>query len=146
MERRTFLAGTAVGSFAVALNWPAPTLAEGGDRLLDGFKTPPVDSRPHTWWHWMNGNATADGITRDLEAMARVGVGGAQMFDVGCGIPAGPAGTQSPEWVRLVRHAVDESGRLGLSFPLHNCPGRSEERRVGKECVRTLRSRWAPYP
>src|SRR3546814_12925955 len=23
---------------------------------------------------------------------------------------------------------------------------RSEERRVGKECVRTCRSRWAPYP
>src|SRR3546814_16398336 len=24
-------------------------------------------------------------------------------------------------------------------------PGRSEERRVGKECVSTCRSRWAPY-
>src|SRR3546814_11122403 len=24
--------------------------------------------------------------------------------------------------------------------------GRSEERRVGKECVSTCRSRWAPYP
>src|SRR3546814_16560942 len=24
-------------------------------------------------------------------------------------------------------------------------PGRSEERRVGKECVRTCRSRWSPY-
>src|SRR3546814_18609003 len=24
--------------------------------------------------------------------------------------------------------------------------GRSEERRVGKECVRTCRSRWSPYP
>src|SRR3546814_13267548 len=24
-------------------------------------------------------------------------------------------------------------------------PGRSEERRVGKECVRTCRSRWTPY-
>src|SRR3546814_13093753 len=24
-------------------------------------------------------------------------------------------------------------------------PGRSEERRVGKECVRTGRSRWSPY-
>src|SRR3546814_18553711 len=24
-------------------------------------------------------------------------------------------------------------------------PGRSEERRVGKECVRTSRSRWSPY-
>src|SRR3546814_15327315 len=25
------------------------------------------------------------------------------------------------------------------------CPARSEERRVGKECVRTCRSRWSPY-
>src|SRR3546814_14134541 len=26
-----------------------------------------------------------------------------------------------------------------------DCSGRSEERRVGKECVRTGRSRWSPY-
>src|SRR3546814_5251543 len=25
------------------------------------------------------------------------------------------------------------------------CPDRSEERRVGKECVSTCRSRWSPY-
>ncbi|UIJ45258.1 alpha-L-arabinofuranosidase [Sphingomonas cannabina] len=123
MERRTFLAGAAAGSFAVALNWPAPAPAEGGDPLREAFRAPPPDARPHTWWHWMNGNVTADGITRDLEALARVGVGGVQMFDVGCGIPAGPARTLSPEWIKLVRHAADECGRLGLSFTLHNCPG-----------------------
>src|SRR3546814_7021605 len=27
----------------------------------------------------------------------------------------------------------------------HACPERSEERRVGKECVSTCRSRWSPY-
>ena len=27
----------------------------------------------------------------------------------------------------------------------HLYPGRSEERRVGKECVSTCRSRWSPY-
>src|SRR3546814_20168616 len=36
---------------------------------------------------------------------------------------------------------------LGANFsadtPLHN--NRSEERRVGKECVSTCRSRWSPY-
>src|SRR3546814_2784129 len=26
-----------------------------------------------------------------------------------------------------------------------NCQARSEERRVGKECVSTFRSRWSPY-
>src|SRR3546814_8889905 len=31
--------------------------------------------------------------------------------------------------------------------PVRTCPcdGRSEERRVGKECVRTCSSRWSPY-
>src|SRR3546814_17595622 len=32
-----------------------------------------------------------------------------------------------------------------LSFQAHDLP-RSEERRVGKECVSTCRSRWSPYP
>src|SRR3546814_13107753 len=32
---------------------------------------------------------------------------------------------------------------LPISDPLIQ---RSEERRVGKECVRTCRSRWSPYP
>jgi hypothetical protein len=55
--------------------------------------------------------------------MARVGVGGVQMFDVGTGIPKGPVATLSPEWVRLVEHAASEANRLGLSFTMHNCPG-----------------------
>src|SRR3546814_9530556 len=29
--------------------------------------------------------------------------------------------------------------------PTTHIPGRSEERRVGKECVSTCRSRWSPY-
>ena len=123
LERREFLAACAAGAVAVTLNWPEATEAETGDPLLDRFRTPGADARPHTWWHWMNGNATADGITRDLEAMARVGVGGAHMFDVGCGIPQGPAKTLNAEWVRLIRHAADECGRLGLAFIMHDCPG-----------------------
>src|SRR3546814_7868105 len=45
--------------------------------------------------------------------------------------------------------------RLGLNPSSHSCSGRlgdpvrpcvrSEERRVGKECVSTCRSRWSPY-
>lgn len=123
MERRDFLAGAAAGAFAVTLSWPKQVLAQTGDALLEGFATPGLDARPHTWWHWMNGNVTTDGITRDLEALARVGVGGVQMFDVGCGIPVGPAKTLNDEWVKVIRHAADECGRLGLSFTMHDCPG-----------------------
>jgi len=123
MDRRTFLAGCSAGSFAVALSWPTAVIAQGDDPMLGGFQTPPAEARPRTWWHWMNGNVTADGITRDLEAVARVGIGGVEMFDVGCGIPPGPAVPLSPKWVELVRHAAAECSRLGLSFTLHNCPG-----------------------
>src|SRR3546814_3448447 len=35
----------------------------------------------------------------------------------------------------------DEQGQIN-PFP---CRNRSEERRVGKECVSTCRSRWSPY-
>src|SRR3546814_10809854 len=37
----------------------------------------------------------------------------------------------------------DESG-LGIARP-ERAEARSEERRVGKECVSTCRSRWSPY-
>src|SRR3546814_18383650 len=33
-----------------------------------------------------------------------------------------------------------------LADPLEGLRTRSEERRVGKECVSTCRSRWSPYP
>src|SRR3546814_4088971 len=38
----------------------------------------------------------------------------------------------------------DESGGL-TTFVHHGVDSRSEERRVGKECVSTCRSRWSPY-
>jgi hypothetical protein len=79
--------------------------------------------KPHTWWHWMNGNVTKAGITLDLEAMARVGIGGFQNFDAGTGIPKGPIIYLSSEWLELKKHAISEANRLGLEFTMHNCPG-----------------------
>src|SRR3546814_14527668 len=34
---------------------------------------------------------------------------------------------------------------LQSRMTLYSCTSRSEERRVGKECVSTCRSRWSPY-
>jgi hypothetical protein len=93
------------------------------DSLEAGFQHPPDSARPHTWWHWMNGNVTREGITADLEAMKRVGIGGAQIFNVDCGIPAGPVKFMSAEWRDLVKYAAQEAQRLGLELCLHNCAG-----------------------
>ncbi len=100
----------------------AATIA-GADSLETGFQDPPASARPQTWWHWMNGNVTREGITADLEAMKRVGIGGAQIFNVDCGIPAGPVKILSPEWRELMLHAAKEADRLGLELCLHNCAG-----------------------
>ena len=91
--------------------------------LEDGFRQPPDSAKPHTWWHWMNGNITPEGITRDLEEMKRVGVGGAQIFDVTDGILPGPVKYMSDEWRAMVKHAAQEADRLGLELCIHNCAG-----------------------
>lgn len=93
------------------------------DTLAAGFKNPPSISRPHTWWHWMNGNVTREGITADLEAMKRIGLGGAQIFNVSESIPDGPIVYNSDEWRALVKHAAKEAERLGLELCIHNCAG-----------------------
>ena len=54
-----------------------------GDSLEKGFVDPPDAAKPRVWWHWTGGNVTKEGITKDLEWMKRVGIGGAQMADIG---------------------------------------------------------------
>src|SRR3546814_11387897 len=42
-------------------------------------------------------------------------------------------------------HVADAEGAAAFELGEQLQAGRSEERRVGKECVRTCRSRWSPY-
>src|SRR3546814_14563512 len=42
-------------------------------------------------------------------------------------------------------HAQTRPGDFIAFHQQSHVPGRSEERRVGKECVSTCRSRWSPY-
>lgn len=93
------------------------------DELKDAFRDPPSRARPHTWWHWMNGHVSREGITKDLEAMKRIGLGGFQAFHVTDGIPAGPVGYMTPRWRELMKHTALEADRLGLEMCLHNCAG-----------------------
>lgn len=103
---------------------PVPT-----DELAAGFVNPPQSARPHTWWHWVSGNVSREGITADLEAMKRIGLGGAQMFSVDQ-VPnpkyRGHVLYMSAEWRDLTRHAIAEATRLGLDLSIVGCEGWSE--------------------
>ena len=98
-------------------------LSAFGLSIEEGFRSPPPEAKPHTWWHWMNGNVTKAGITADLEAMAAAGIGGAQIFDAGLSLPAGPVGFCTEEWFSCLEHADREARRLGLELCLANCSG-----------------------
>ncbi len=109
------LGGVLAGHVAVSL---------AADELDKGFQTPPDSARPHTYWFWMNGNITREGITADLEAMARIGIGGALIFShLPDNIPAGSVRYNSPEWYALIKHAASEARRLGLDLGIHNGGG-----------------------
>jgi hypothetical protein len=100
-----------------------PDIRECGDNIESMFRTPPSSARPHTWWHWMNGNISKVGITTDLEAMKKMGIGGATIFNVSYKIPSGNVSFMSKEWRDLFKHAVNEADRLGIELGVHNCEG-----------------------
>src|SRR6266850_2160604 len=101
----------------------ASSAFDAAAELRAGFLQPPPSARPWVYWFWLNGNVTREGITADLEAMQRVGIGGAFLLDVVQDIPPGSVGFGSLEWRELFRHAVAEAGRLGLQICLHNAAG-----------------------
>jgi len=99
---------------------PAGGKAHG---LEEVFLNPPAAAKPWVYWFWMNGNVTEEGITADLEAMARIGIGGALMMNVGLRTPHGPHDFNSPSWRALYRHAAAECVRLGMQLTLHPLDG-----------------------
>lgn len=119
---------SAVPAIAALLAAGAPAL-NSADPLEEAFRTPPDSAKPRTWWHWTGSNITKTGVTKDLEWMKRVGIGGMQLADVSAGggqtvEPKIPFG--SPEWLDAVRHAASETDRLSLEMTIFSSAGWSE--------------------
>jgi hypothetical protein len=88
--------------------------------LESSFKSPPAEARPWVFWFWINGNISREGITKDLEAMKRVGIGGVIWMEVSGPrwAPRGPIEAGSKEWHETMQWAIAEADRLGLAFTL----------------------------
>ena len=91
--------------------------------LEAGFQNPPNESKPRTWWHWISGNVSKSGITKDLEAMKQLGIQEAQLFNVHLGFPQGSVKYLSEEWLDLFQFSAQEAKRLGLELAFHNSAG-----------------------
>jgi len=124
ISRRAFLTVAAGASAALHIRLAYPQISKQSTlELADAFLTPPLSARPFVYWFWINGNATREGITTDLEAMQRVGIGGVLLFEVDPGVPAGATPFASEEWRNLFHFACEEADRLGLEINLYNAAG-----------------------
>lgn len=94
---------------------------------VEAFKTPPRLYYPETWFHYIGGNVSHEGITADLEAIAEAGISGIQLFHGQFGGEWPGVQPQitslSPLWDNAVKHTAEECRRLGLRFTMQNCPG-----------------------
>lgn len=104
-----------------------PALGESsGGALEQGWQNPPLQAKLRAYWWWLNGNVSPEAITKDLEWMKEIGMGGGLVFDAGnervgkeghAAVPKGPM-FGSAEWRKLFRHTLSEADRLGLEMGL----------------------------
>ena len=93
------------------------------------FQNPPKNNYPQTWFHYIGGNVSLEGITRDLEAIANANIAGVQLFH-GQLSNNSQWSKVSPKiycmselWESTVKHTADECKRLGIDFTMQNCAG-----------------------
>ena len=98
---------------------PLHAAEKGG--LADGFVNPPGKYRSTVLWEWCNGWLNKEGATAELESMARVGLGGGKVFNVGG--PEGPVRFASPEWYEIFAHSLREATRLELQLSMNMTEG-----------------------
>lgn len=106
----------------------APVTKIGAAELAEKFGTPPGEAGMSCYWWWLNGVATKESITRDLEQMKAKGYGTASLIDAGgfnevTSKPTPGNVFLSPAWMELYRHAVREADRVGIALGVNATSG-----------------------
>ena len=120
------LVGTGILGSAASLPGSEPATDSAGP-LVQGFRQPPDETKPWVYWYWITDNISREGITRDLEAMARAGIGEALIGNIFLeDVQRGSVKALTDPWWGMVEHAIREGGRLGVNIGMFNCPGWSQ--------------------
>lgn len=100
----------------------------GKDTLESGFVNPPASVQTSTYWYWIEGNITKEGVIKDLEAMKRAGIDRAFIANIG-GTGTGDPNSlykvefMSEEWWDITHAAIKRATELGIDIGLFNSPG-----------------------
>ena len=86
----------------------------------DGWPPITSENKPWTRWWWHGNAVTPEGITSEMEAFQRAGIGGLEITPI-----YGTYGEEdtfidflSPEWVDLLIHVLREADRLGMGIDM----------------------------
>ena len=121
-------------ALAVVLCFANPARTEQPSSKPDRAEDPPAlawpkvsrpETKPWTWWWWHGSAVTKAGITANLEALQRSGIGGVNivcLLDVRDD-QAVKLRYLSKEWIEAVAYAVREARRLGMDADISPVPG-----------------------
>lgn len=83
------------------------------------FHTPQDSCRTKVWWFHGETETTREGITADLEAFKRAGIGGVVYYDQVHQPSDKALDAMSPEWWKMLKFAAQEAHRIGLTFEIN---------------------------
>lgn len=93
----------------------------------DNFKRPPAAAQPWTFWYWMYGCVSDEGIRLDLKAMDDAGIAGFYLMpikDISDGKQYnGTARQLSPEWWKRMDTVFNVADSLNLKMGIHFSDG-----------------------
>lgn len=94
--------------------------------IKSNFIKPTDDNTIWCYWYWINDDISKDGITKDLLAMKKAGIGGALIGNINPAHKDGKVPMLSEDWWSHMVHAVEEGKRIGIDIGVFNCPGWSQ--------------------
>ncbi len=85
------------------------------------------NAAPWTFWYWMYGAVSREGIHADLCGMKDIGLGGCYLMPIRSSKERseydGKADQLTPEFWNMVDYAMQQADSLGLSMGIHVCDG-----------------------
>lgn len=103
------------------------TIQENTPEWYKRFISPSKEAAPWTFWYWMFGCVTDEGVRLDLNAMHDAGIKGCYLMpikDVSDGPQyKGTARQLSPEWWKRINTAFNTADSLGLQIGIHFSDG-----------------------